>query len=74
MRQTVGHLSLLPSPVGALTGKGRVSSKGVRVEVKGETGDKFPKKVGRKHNEPSVRNVLHFYNKMLGCTRSDLDK
>ena len=46
-----------------------VSSKGVRVEVKGETGDKLPKKVGRKHNEPNARNVLHFYNKMPGCTR-----
>ena len=46
----------------------------VRVEVKGEIGDKFPKKVGLKHDEPNARNVLHFYGRMLRCTRSDLDR
>lgn len=42
--------------------------------MKGEIGDKFPKKVGLKHDEPNARNVLHFYDRMMRCTRSDLDR
>lgn len=37
-------------------------------------GEQFPGKVGLKHDIPTARNVLRFYDSMLHSTRSDRDK
>lgn len=46
----------------------------VRTIVKGEIGDKFPRKFGLKHDEPTATDVLAFYDRMLTCTSRELAK
>ncbi|XP_037456671.1 uncharacterized protein LOC119327671 [Triticum dicoccoides] len=46
----------------------------VRTFVKNEMGEKFPGKAGLKDEEPTTKNVVYFFDKMLTCTRQELDK
>lgn len=46
----------------------------LRIEVKGEMGEKFPGKFGLKHDIPTAQDVLRFYDKMVHSTRSDRDR
>lgn len=42
--------------------------------MKSEWGDKYPSYVGLNHDEPSVRVVLKFYDRMLSCSDRELQK
>lgn len=46
----------------------------VRTVVKNEMEDKFPGKAGLKHGEPTAKDVMYFFDRMLTCTRRELDK
>lgn len=42
--------------------------------VKGDIGDKFPRKAGLKLDEPNPSHVLNFYDKLLSSTSTDVAK
>lgn len=42
--------------------------------VTSECGEKFPPPVGLNHDEPSIRDVLWFYDNMMGCSDGKLPK
>ncbi|KAE8803382.1 hypothetical protein D1007_20732 [Hordeum vulgare] len=44
------------------------------IEVKGEMGAAFPGKFGLKHDVPTARDVLQFYDKMMRSTESDRER
>lgn len=46
----------------------------VRTFFNPEMGDKFPGKVGLKHEEPLGRNIVDFWDRMLGSTSRDRNK
>lgn len=46
----------------------------VRTFVKPEMGEKFPGKVGLKHEEPLGRNIVEFWDRMLASTSRDRNK